>query len=267
MPSSSSRDKSFEGVRFKASIGLFVFSLLFTVVTVVLLHQHATEQQRLGQVLADNRQLLENQKLLKGAVQQMEANLKRQNQRLETKTQALASSEQIRLELQQQRREQLRKRQEQQATLERIRTQLAPVLEDTDAQIFLGEDHATIRLPGARLFAPAEATLQPDGQNILLSVAEILRTELEPFPIRVEGHTDNVPIGQNLQAVFSSNWHLSAARASAATMFLIEKGQIRPARLEAVGKGANAPVADNATEEGRARNRRLDIVIDIRDVL
>ena len=76
--------------------------------------------------------------------------------------------------------------------------------------------------------------------------------------IRIEGHTDNVPIRT---ARYSSNWELSTARASAVVAYLVESSGFDPARLSAAGYGEFHPRVANDTPENRARNRRIDIVI------
>src|SRR5204862_2262192 len=76
--------------------------------------------------------------------------------------------------------------------------------------------------------------------------------------LRIEGHTDNVPIHN---AKFASNWELSAARATGLVRLLILKYQLAPDRLSASGYAEYHPVASNDKEEGRAQNRRLDIVV------
>ena len=263
MPSKSGSDKSFEAIRFNAALGLFLFSLIFLVSTIWFIREHAQERERLGQVIGDNRQLVENQRLLQGAVEQLKNNLARQNDRLQTKSEALASSEQARLTLERERRDRLIQIQERAEKIDGIRTQLAPAFKDISAQIFLTEDQITIRLPGQSLFASAETTLQPEGTEILASVASILRAQLLNLPIRVEGHTDNMAIGENLLEKYPTNLHLSAARASSAADYMISEGGLENAYVEAVGKGDTAPVAGNSTEEGRAQNRRIDIVIQL----
>jgi chemotaxis protein MotB len=80
------------------------------------------------------------------------------------------------------------------------------------------------------------------------------------FPITVEGHTDVTPIATPM---FPSNWELSAVRASSVVRLFVDSG-VRPARLTAAGYGDQRPVADNATSEGRARNRRVTILIESR---
>jgi len=86
-------------------------------------------------------------------------------------------------------------------------------------------------------------------------VAKVLKDDTHA--IRVEGHTDNVPIRN---ANFPSNWELSAVRASSVVRLFIDGG-IGQERLTAVGHGANRPVAGNDTPEGRQRNRRVQIMI------
>jgi len=105
------------------------------------------------------------------------------------------------------------------------------------------------------LFPSGSAAIEPEAIGILERVAAILA--VRPYPIRIEGHTDTRPIRT---AQFPSNWELSAARAARIVRLFQERG-IAPARLVVAGMGENEPVADNASEEGRNRNRRVTIVI------
>ena len=93
---------------------------------------------------------------------------------------------------------------------------------------------------------------QPAVDRLALLLAE------HKFSIRIEGHTDDVPI-HNSQ--FSSNWELSTSRATEMVRLLVTKYQIPPQQLSAAGYGEYHPVASNDTEEGRAQNRRVDVVI------
>ena len=86
----------------------------------------------------------------------------------------------------------------------------------------------------------------------------ILANTLPAGPLRVEGHTDNVPIHT---AQFASNWELSTARSTAIARLLLEHGPIDPANLAAAGYAEFHPVASNATEDGRTQNRRVDIIL------
>jgi chemotaxis protein MotB len=102
-------------------------------------------------------------------------------------------------------------------------------------------------------FTSASAELRPSAIPTLESIA----AQLPATPIRIEGHTDNLPMHS---AQYASNWELSSARASVITRFLLEHSHANPAQLSVAGYAEFHPVASNATEEGRARNRRVDIV-------
>jgi chemotaxis protein MotB len=113
-----------------------------------------------------------------------------------------------------------------------------------------------VSLAEAGFFPSGTATFRPEAVESLLALA---RTFNDPiFRVTVEGHTDNIPVRN---ARFGSNWELSTGRASTVVALLIEKGGIPPARLSAAGYGEFKPVAPNDTEDGRAHNRRVDIVI------
>jgi chemotaxis protein MotB len=106
------------------------------------------------------------------------------------------------------------------------------------------------------LFDSGQATLQPGGAPLLDEVAQLLNVDTS-HPITVEGHTDNIPIAS---AEFPSNWELSTARATTVVRFLIRHG-VNAGRLGAVGYADLHPIASNATEAGRAQNRRVEIVL------
>jgi len=86
--------------------------------------------------------------------------------------------------------------------------------------------------------------------------------------VRVEGHTDNVPISSRLAEKFASNWELSTTRATNVVRFLQDRVGIPPGRLEAVGLSEYHPVSTNKTLAGRSQNRRIEIALlpDIREL-
>jgi chemotaxis protein MotB len=106
------------------------------------------------------------------------------------------------------------------------------------------------------LFASGQATLETRADGLLGEIARLLNVD-ETHPISVEGNTDNVPIHSS---VYPSNWELSTARASTVVRFLIAHG-VAPSRLTALGNAEQHPVDSNATAAGRARNRRVEIVM------
>jgi chemotaxis protein MotB len=115
-------------------------------------------------------------------------------------------------------------------------------------------DGLVISLHDAGFFASGSAEVNPNSLHILQTIVDALPDRA----VRVEGHTDNVPI-HTVQ--FATNWELSTARASAIARFIIDKGRFDPAKLSAAGYAEFHPVASNDTEEGRTQNRRVDIIL------
>jgi len=115
-------------------------------------------------------------------------------------------------------------------------------------------DGLVISLHDAGFFASGSAEVNPSSMHILSTIVDALPNRA----VRIEGHTDNVPI-HTLQ--FATNWELSTARASAIARFIIERGHFDPAKLSAAGYAEFHPVASNATEDGRTQNRRVDIIL------
>jgi chemotaxis protein MotB len=111
-------------------------------------------------------------------------------------------------------------------------------------------------LTDSLLFASGSATLESQGDPLLSEVADLVNVD-RVHPIAVEGNTDNVPVNSGQ---FPSNWELSAARASTVVRFLISHG-VDPQRLSATGFADLHPIASNETAAGRARNRRVEIVL------
>lgn len=105
------------------------------------------------------------------------------------------------------------------------------------------------------LFASGSADIKPDTLEVLAGIADTLKNS--PGRIIIEGHTDNVPLSSGK---YSSNWELSTARAASVLNFFIAKG-VDPNRFSIAGYGEYRPVADNATDDGRAKNRRVEMVI------
>lgn len=123
------------------------------------------------------------------------------------------------------------------------------------AKIRQTEKGVVVSLAEAGVFASGEAEINMEAARLVDALAESLRES--EATIRIEGHTDSTPIST---ARFPSNWELSTARAAAVLSRLISRG-VKPARLSAAGYGGEQPVADNSSAEGRAANRRVDVVI------
>ncbi|MES1254640.1 MAG: flagellar motor protein MotB [Acidobacteriota bacterium] len=125
-------------------------------------------------------------------------------------------------------------------------------------QLELSEDGRglVLSLPQATAFPVGGTTLSPQTAQAISHLASIL--DGIPNTVRVEGHTDDVPIHT---ARFTSNWELSTDRAVRVVEYLIEQGHVPPERLSAAGYSAYHPRVPNDSETARAKNRRVDIVI------
>jgi chemotaxis protein MotB len=127
------------------------------------------------------------------------------------------------------------------------------------------KDMLTVDVAEQLFFDSGKATLKDSGKAVLKEVAAAMKG-YEDKAIRVVGHTDNVPIAKAWREVFPSNWELSAARATTVVRFLQEAG-IEPERLIATGRAEYAPVAPNDSEDGRQKNRRIEITLIDRNLL
>lgn len=126
-------------------------------------------------------------------------------------------------------------------------------------------DSLSINLSEKILFDSGATEVKSAGLEILRRLGGVL-VNLQGHDIRIEGHTDNVPISSRLREKFSSNWELSAVRAASVLHFLQEQVGLPGQSLAAVGHGEFRPVADNATPEGRSLNRRIRILLKPQDL-
>ncbi len=127
---------------------------------------------------------------------------------------------------------------------------------DTPVKVIKSDRGVVIRLNDTMLFDPGSAIIKPQAKITLDKIAKTL----EKFrnPILIEGHTDSMPI-QNER--FPSNWELSTARATNIIKYLTKVHSFPPGRLSAVGYGEYMPIEKNTTPQGRAKNRRVDIIV------
>lgn len=144
--------------------------------------------------------------------------------------------------------------------LEQVQQHMQQLLADQIAQhtvsVQMGKDGLVISLREAGFFHSGSATPDPQTLPVLQQIAQSLgRTR---YDLRIEGHTDNVPIHT---AEFDSNWELSSARATRLARIFLATGAIMPSRISTAGYAQYHPVASNDTAAGRAQNRRVDLVI------
>lgn len=141
-----------------------------------------------------------------------------------------------------------------------MENEMRTTLQTKDVTISQLQGKLTVNILDRILFDSGEAELKPEGEAVLRQIAGVL-TNYPNRQIYVIGHTDNVPIRGGGFSRYASNWELSTARATAAIRFLSEKAGVDAKRLAAVGYGEFHPVAENSTAEGKAKNRRIAIVV------
>jgi chemotaxis protein MotB len=163
---------------------------------------------------------------------------------------------------------------EKQQELDRLRATYDTLVTDLKSEIDQGQititkmaDRLSVSMVDKILFSSGEAEITAEGIKVLDRVGNVLKNTQKKV-VRVEGHTDNVPISDRLAGKFPSNWELSTTRATNVVRFLQDKVGIPPARLEAVGLSEYHPVSTNRTPTGRSQNRRIEIALlpDIREL-
>lgn len=133
---------------------------------------------------------------------------------------------------------------------------LAPLVQQGKVRVLETSRGVTIEINDSILFAPGQAQLEATSVKAMRAVGDVLANT--DFPITIEGHTDNIPIKT---PQFPSNWELSAVRATTVLRLFVDNGVV-PEHLTAIGYGDTRPVEPNDSVEGRARNRRVSILID-----
>lgn len=132
---------------------------------------------------------------------------------------------------------------------------MEPLVKDGQVKVTESQRGIAIEINASLLFAPGQAVLNQSSIAVLTAVANVLAEDTHQ--VQIEGHTDNLPINSPF---FPSNWELSSARASSVTRLFVEHG-VAPQRVVVLGYADNRPVAANDEAEGRARNRRVTVMI------
>lgn len=144
-----------------------------------------------------------------------------------------------------------------QADLEHIRDVLSSRASESKIRFLRGKTRRIISLGEAALFPPDEVGILPEMKPLLLDICRILKES--GYPIIIEGHTDDQPPqSENL----IDNWHVSCTRAYNIFSFFVKEGGLDPARLTAYGYAGNKPAVANTSPRNRARNRRIDLILD-----
>ncbi|MBN2981310.1 MULTISPECIES: flagellar motor protein MotB [Cohnella] len=156
-------------------------------------------------------------------------------------------------------REQLQ--QQEQENLEHLKQALDQYIQNnglsTQLQTQLNQSELLITIRDTALFASGEADIKPEARTLAVAIGQMLQ-EYPDYEMVVSGHTDNVPIRT---AEFDSNWDLSSKRAINFMMILLQNPAYDPKKFSAIGYGEYRPVDSNATADGRAKNRRVEVSI------
>jgi chemotaxis protein MotB len=128
------------------------------------------------------------------------------------------------------------------------------ILSATNVDLHMSDAGLVISLREGGFFGSGSSEIRPEALPVIYAIANALPHQ----PMRVEGHTDNVAMHSSQ---FPSNWELSTARAATITRILIQRGIVEPSEISAAGYAEFHPIADNATEDGRRQNRRVDIIL------
>ena len=145
-------------------------------------------------------------------------------------------------------------------TYQDLTNKLQKEIQEGQVQITEMKNRLTVTMVDQILFASGSAEVGKKGKAVLDKVVTILK-DVKDKRIEVDGHTDNVPIVSSLKKRFPTNWELSTARATEVVRYLQEHGTIDPTLLSATGFGEYQPVAPNDTDEGKHKNRRIEIVL------
>jgi len=156
--------------------------------------------------------------------------------------------------------------QQSKTTYDQLMSQLQKEVSEGQVMIRQYEDKLTVNVAEKIFFDSGSAELKPGGKELLKKLGRIVKG-LADKVIRVEGHTDNVPIAKLLRPTYPTNWELSAARAITVVRFLQDSAGVPPKMLLAAAFGPYQPIAPNDTPENKQKNRRIEIVLQQRDVL
>jgi chemotaxis protein MotB len=145
-------------------------------------------------------------------------------------------------------------------TYDKLQEKMKEEIAHGDIQLTQSGGKLRVGLVDKILFNSGEAIISKRGEGVLARVGGVLAA-IEDRQIQVSGHTDTTPISDKLKAQFPTNWELSTARATNVVRFLSEKAAVPAKRLMASGYGEYEPIGSNKSAAGRARNRRIEILL------
>jgi len=144
--------------------------------------------------------------------------------------------------------------------IDELRSTFSEEMDENSVRIERLKNDIKVDLSDDILYPSGRANLTEKGREVITKVASQLANS--PYLIRIIGNTDNVAISERLAERFPTNWDLAAARAVGVVRLLQQEG-VNPAKIEAVSRGEHYPVAANDSEDGRAKNRRTEILLRV----
>jgi chemotaxis protein MotB len=216
------------------------------------------ERQRLKAEAEEKARLAKEHEQLQQEQSQLSASLDEERKRLKAEAEEKARLEQERAA----KEDEIRRLTK---TQEELSQSLKDEISKGNIKIQQVRDRLTINMVDRVLFDSGRAEIKPAGLKVLKQVSDVLNKVTDKL-IRIEGHTDNVPISSKLQDKFKTNWELSTARATTVVRYLIDQGGVQPQTLSAVGYADTHPIESNDSEQGRSSNRRIEIVLYPKDL-
>lgn len=218
------------------------------------------ESENKGSVLArQNRELRDDINSLKGRLQLMEEANASASSQIANQQETLTQKEKDLLEQEEKIRQLQGILEKQKENTEQLRKKLVAALGNfkaEDLSVYTKNGKVYVSMSEKLLFASGSADVNSEGKEALKQVAEALKENTD-IQVLVEGHTDSVPI----KIKFQDNWALSVARSTSIVRILTNDYGLDPIRVTASGRSQYEPVADNASPEGRAKNRRTEIIL------
>lgn len=243
-----------------AMISVFCAAAVLSMSACVSTKKYKTMEAEAGRLRGDSASFSQKILSLTGSLSKSQmdqelthSKLQRTNAELNNTSEQLAANQARLAELQ-------RRIDQQRAVTAALRKTIADALINFNAEqltVSMRDGKVYVSMSEKLLFPSGSAEVNPEGKSALAQLAKALNDNPD-ININVEGHTDTVPISKR----FPDNWALSVARSTEITRILIKDYSVNPTRLIASGRSQYLPVADNASPEGRARNRRTEIILE-----
>jgi chemotaxis protein MotB len=252
----------------KNNYGSLLFGVLFllSLASCISQKKYQASLQREQDLMARNTQLEGDITSLKGQIEGLQKDNARLVKQIDdamkraSEASGTANMTQQQLEAEQKRLWELRRLLDQQRqAVEGLRKKMADALvgfSSNELQVFVKNGKVYVSLQESLLFPSGSAVVNPKGKQALGTLAQVLNANPD-INVVVEGHTDSVPI----RGRYADNWALSVARSTAIARILIDAYKVDPTKITASGRSKYEPVDDNATAEGRQRNRRTEIIL------